>query len=140
MVATEGRSVIQKLLSTQTEILNFYYRRRKAPHLADSLTMSIATIETDSDTVRFELDYPKTIRFLDLKEVASRYEVQEDTNKRRAVAFKKKSRYYPVYNRPLYGHIYGKGYSLSTIINSALNQEYQNFKQALENVIMKFEP
>ena len=66
------------------------------------------------------INYPGTIRFLDLK---------------KANNGKKKRYYTPIYNRPLFGHIYGSGYSLSNVINSALNQEYKNYFNNLQNVM-----
>lgn len=83
-----------------------------------------AQINNDSDQVHILLNYPATIRFLDLKKTKSG---------------QKKRRYTPIYNRPLFGHLYGRGYSLSNMVNIALQQQYQNYFTNLKNVMQTLE-
>ena len=123
-IADAGREILTKLLSRQTAIARIDYRQRNAPHLADSLTPSLLSVSTGEDSVEILLNYPSTIRFLDLKKAASG----------------KKKRYYtPIYNRPLFGHLYGRGYSLSNVINIALQREYQNYTENLKNALTSIE-
>lgn len=123
-IADAGKEILTKLLTRQTDIARIDYRQRHAPHLADSLTPSLMSISSGADSVEILLNYPATIRFLDLKKAASG----------------KKKRYYtPIYNRPLFGHLYGKGYSLSNVINAALQREYQNYTENLKNVLTSIE-
>ena len=105
--------MIPTLLRRQAAIADRYYRRRNAPHLADVLLRSdLYEIKSDADSVRLEIDYPNTIRFLDLKKTRKG----------------KKKRYYtPIYNRPLFGHVYGRGYSLSAVVNLAIRQEFDRY-------------
>lgn len=123
-IANAGREILTKLLSRQTDIARIDYRQRNAPHLADSLTPSLLSINSGEDSVEILLNYPATIRFLDLKKAASG----------------KKKRYYtPIYNRPLFGHLYGRGYSLSNVVNAALQREYQNYSENLKNAFTSIE-
>lgn len=119
-IAEAGRDILTKLLIRQTAIARMDYRQRSAPHLSDSLTPSILSIRSGENAVEIELNYPATIRFLDLKKAASG----------------RKKRYYtPIYNRPLFGHLYGKGYSLSNVINAALQRDYLNYSENLKNAL-----
>lgn len=113
IIAEGYGEVIPTLLRRQAAIADRYYLRRNAPHLADVLLSSdLYEIKSDADSVRLEIDYPNTIRFLDLKKTRKG----------------KKKRYYtPIYNRPLFGHVYGRGYSLSAVVNLAIRQEFNRY-------------
>lgn len=109
-----------KLLKRQSAIARMDYNQRHSPHLADVLTGMEAQVDRTDNEVQILLNYPATIRFLDLKKTR----------------YGKKKRYYtPIYNRPLFGHLYGRGYSLSNMVNVALQQQYRNYFTNLQNVM-----
>ena len=96
------------------------YNQRHAPHLTDILSGIQPQVDRTDDEVQIQLNYPATIRFLDL---------------RKTKYGKKKRVYSPIYNRPLFGHLYGRGYSLSNMVNLALQQQYRNYFANLQNVM-----
>lgn len=124
-IITEGADrVIPTLLRRQATIVDRYYLKRHEPHLADVLRGNIYNIESNEDSVQIQILYPDTIRFLDLKKTR----------------FGKKKRYYtPIYNRPLYGHVYGRGYSLSTIVNIAMQDEYDRYLKLMRGALTTIE-
>ncbi len=122
-ISQEASDLIGKLLERQAFIAETQYLRRTGD-LAATLRSKPYTISSTSDQLNILINYPATIRFLDLKRTATG----------------KKKRYYTaIYNRPLFGHIYGKGYSLSNIINVALHSEIRNFFNNLKNVTQRIE-
>lgn len=119
-VADSARDIMAKLLNRQAAIARIDYNQRTSPHLADVLDGMEAHVDRTEDEVQVLLNYPITIRFLDLKKTK----------------YGKKKRYYtPIYNRPLFGHLYGRGYSLSNMVNVALQQQYRNYFTNLQNVM-----
>lgn len=126
IVAEGYNEVIPTLLAEQYKIANRYYLRRTSPHLADVLVGSgMYEVKSDSDSVQTKINYPATIRFVDLK---------------RTRKGKKKRYYTPIYNRPLFGHIYGRGYSLSAIVNMAIRDEFDRYLEVfreLDNTIIE---
>lgn len=120
VVAAAATDIFTRLLNRQSSIAEMDYNHHTSPHLHEVLSPSLVDIAQNSDGVNIKINYPATIRFLDLK---------------KANNGKKKRYYTPIYNRPLFGHIYGKGYSLSAAINIALNQAYSNYSGNLKNVI-----
>lgn len=131
-VAETATDIMQLLIKRQTAIAQIDHEphlkpptKQKAqshsgPHLKDRLSAMQPQIGTSSDQVRILLSYPATIRFLDLKKTKSG---------------NKKRRYTAIYNRPLFGHLYGRGYSLSNMVNLALQQQYRNYFTNLRNVM-----
>lgn len=123
---------MQLLVKRQTAIARIDYEphlkpltKRNAqsysgPHLMDRLAGMQPKIDYTDNELRIELNYPATIRFLDLKKTKSG---------------NKKRRYTAIYNRPLFGHLYGRGYSLSNMVNLALQQQYRNYLDNLQNVM-----
>lgn len=68
IVAEGYNEVIPTLLAEQSKIANRYYLRRTSPHLADVLVGSgMYEVKSDSDSVQAKINYPATIRFVDLK-------------------------------------------------------------------------
>ncbi len=90
----------------------------------DRLASMQPKIDHTDNELRIELSYPATIRFLDLKKTKSG---------------NKKRRYTAIYNRPLFGHLYGRGYSLSSMVNLALQQQYRNYFSILQDVMKTFD-
>lgn len=119
-VSEAATDIMRLLVKRQAAIASMDYNRRRAPHLSDLLTGMQAQVDRTDDEVQIQLNYPATIRFLDLKK--TKYG-------------KKKRVYSPIYNRPLFGHLYGRGYSLSNAVNLALQQEYRNYFANLQNVM-----
>ena len=117
-VAAAAQEIFDLLLTRQAAIASMDYLRRSAPHLADVLAGKPFTVDSTTDGVKILIDYPATIRFLDLKKTA---------------AGKKKRYYTPIYNRPLFGHLYGRGYSLSNVVNAVMQREYDNYYENLKN-------
>lgn len=120
IVASAAKEIFSLLLQRQSAIAEMDYNHHRAPYLHDVLQPSLAEITPNDDGVQVVINYPMTIRFLDLK---------------KAKSGKKKRYYSPIYNRSLFGHVYGRGYSLSNVINSALYTEYQNYSQNIKNVM-----
>lgn len=131
-VAESATDIMQLLVKRQTAIARIDYEphlkpltKRNAqsysgPHLMDRLAGMQPKIDYTDNELRIELNYPATIRFLDLKKTKSG---------------NKKRRYTAIYNRPLFGHLYGRGYSLSNMVNLALQQQYRNYLDNLQNVM-----
>lgn len=120
IVADSAQTIFSLLLNRQSAIADIDYNRRKAPHLADELTPALVDITSGENDVQIQINYPSTIRFLDLKKSKSG---------------KKKKVYTPIYNRLLFGHVYGSGYSLSNVINVAMHKEFDNYFNNLRNVM-----
>lgn len=89
------------LLKEQSGIADTFLRR--TGYLAEKLSSPIYTVLSNDDGANLSINYPKYIRFLDLK-------------KTRRGRLKKV--YHPIYNRPLYGYVYG--YALARL-RAALN-------------------
>lgn len=120
VVADSAKEIMRLLLQRQAAIASMDYNHRRSPHLSDLLTGLQAQVDRTDDEVQIQLNYPTTIRFLDLKK--TKYG-------------KKKRVYSPIYNRPLFGHLYGRGYSLSNAVNMAIQQQYRNYFANLQNVM-----
>lgn len=131
-VAEAATDIMQLLVKRQAAIARIDYEphlkpptKRNAqshsgPHLMDRLASMQPKIDHTDNELRIELSYPATIRFLDLKKTKSG---------------NKKRRYTAIYNRPLFGHLYGRGYSLSSMVNLALQQQYRNYFSILQDVM-----
>ena len=130
-IANVASDIMQLLLKRQMTIAQTYephlkpIGRRKlqshpGPHLADKLATMQPQISASSNQVDILLDYPATIRFLDLKKTKTGA---------------KKRRYTAIYNRPLFGLLYGRGYSLSSMVNLALQKEYQQYLSNLQETM-----
>ena len=90
-----------RLLKQQSDIAGTYLRR--TGWLADKLASGIYSVTETEDGANMVINYPARIRFLDLK---------------RAASGKMKKVYYPIYNKPFYGIVYG--YAIARI-RAALN-------------------
>lgn len=90
-----------RLLPTQQRIADTYLRR--SGELAEKLASPIFNVSSNSDGANLTINYPGKIRFLDLKKTSRG---------------RKKKVYYPIYNKPLYGYVYG--YALARL-RAALN-------------------
>lgn len=131
-VAEAATDIMRLLVKRQVAIARIDYElhlkplsKRNAqshagPHLMDRLASMQPKIDHTDNELRIELSYPATIRFLDLKKIKSG---------------NKKRRYTAIYNRPLFGHLYGRGYSLSSMVNLALQQQYRNYFSILQDVM-----
>lgn len=131
-VAETAHDIMQLLLQRQTAIARIDYephlkpigrknlQAHPGPHLVEQLASMQPSINTSNDEINILLAYPATIRFLDLK---------------RTKSGKKKRRYTAIYNRPLFGHIYGKGYSLTNMVNVTLQREFRSYFDSLQNVM-----
>lgn len=84
----------QKLLREQSGILSTYYNRRTGD-LARHLQSRPFNVHRSGSGVSLVIDYYAQIRFMDLK---------------KTVRGKKKKVYYPIYNKPLYGFMFGYAY------------------------------
>lgn len=120
VISKSSKEIFTLLLNRQSASAQMNFNHNQKPYLHDVLSPSIFDITETADSVQILINYPATIRFLDLK---------------RANNGKKKRYYTPIYNRPLYGHIYGSGYSLSNVINSVLLREYDNYFTNLKNAL-----
>lgn len=111
--------ITQKLLKRQAVIAAQDYLQRTG-NLLSRLSSPIYTSTDNADGFDITIDYPATIRFLDLKLTA---------------AGKKKRYYTAIYNRELFGHVYGKGYSVSNVISLAVHNRIFKYAQRLEAVL-----
>jgi len=84
-----------KLIRQQTDILKTYYNRQTGATLAN-LSSQPFSVVASSQRVTLLIKYLSSIRFLDLKKTSKG---------------KNKKVYQPIYNKPLYGFIYGYAYS-----------------------------
>lgn len=123
-IADASKHILTRLLKRQATIAMCDYNQRSSPTLGDRLNSLPFTIDSSDDGVVSQINYPSTIRFLDLK---------------KTITGKKKKYYTPIYNKPLWGHIYGQGYSLSRVVNQALNQQHTNYYTAMKNVLTKID-
>ena len=132
VVADSAKEIMALLLNRQAAIARIDYephlkplskrniQSHSGPHLMDRLASMQPKIDHTDNELRIELSYPATIRFLDLKKTKSG---------------NKKRRYTAIYNRPLFGHLYGRGYSLSSMVNLALQQQYRNYFSILQEAM-----
>lgn len=90
-----------RLLSSQAQILRIDYNERTG-NIMSALQSIPFDIYQNGGNPSLTIDYPTTLRFLDLKKTATG---------------KRKKLYSAIYNRPLFGHIYGHGYSLSNLLS-----------------------
>lgn len=95
------QEVALRLLRTQAQTLSLDYNRHTATTL-NVLQGRPFEIDQNGGNPSLNIDYPATVRFLDLKKTATG---------------KRKKLYSAIYNRPVFGHIYGRGYSLSNLLN-----------------------
>jgi len=84
----------EKLLQEQRGILETYYNPRTGT-LARHLQSRPFNVKRSERGVNLIIDYIAQIRFMDLKKTA---------------LGKKKKIYYPIYNQPLYGYLFGYAY------------------------------
>lgn len=88
IVGAKAKEIFTRLIWRQKNIALMDYNQRNKPHLVDSLISLKPQIDITDDEVSIFVNYPATIRFLDLKKTK----------------YGKKKRYYtPIYNRPLFG-------------------------------------
>jgi hypothetical protein len=97
-----------RLLPQQSNIAGTYLNR--TGWLANKLSSGIYSVTENEDGANMVIDYPARIRFLDLK---------------RARSGKIKKVYYPIYNKPFYGMVYGYAFAR---IRAALNT---NIREAM---------
>lgn len=83
-----------KLLHEQQGILTTYYNRRTGT-LQSHLQSRPFTVRKSASGMSLVIDYLSQIRFMDLRKTGSG---------------KKKKIYEPIYNKPLYGFLYGYAY------------------------------
>jgi hypothetical protein len=95
-----------RLLKQQSDIADIYLHH--TGWLAEKLASGIYTVVSNADGANMTINYPKYIRFLDLKKTRSG---------------RKKKVYHPIYNRPLYGFVYG--YTLARL-RAALNSNIRD--------------
>ena len=133
-VGQQAHATLTKMLERQNAILrNNYNQGKYSPHMVDIVTPSILSINPSLfGELDIEIGYPITIRFLDLKKTLAGIGRFKSGGK--TTSLRKKRYYTPIYNKLVFGHLYGRGYSLSNIINIALKQEYQNYFQNLKNI------
>lgn len=109
----------EALLARQREAAGKY--SRKTGILQDSLSRSPFSVTDSGDVQSLLFSYPKHIRTLD---------------RQRTVYGRKKDKYYPIYNRPLYGEIYR--YTIPMIrgiIRKAFRQQRAQLKQIFNKPI-----
>lgn len=82
-----------RLLEQQAGIASTYLN--KTGYLSGRLSAKPFKVTESGDGATMIIEYPDYIRYLDLK---------------KAPSGKKKKVYYPIYNKPLYGFIYGYAY------------------------------
>jgi hypothetical protein len=93
-----------RLLKQQSDIADIYLSR--SGWLAEKLLSGIYQVNKTGDGANMVINYPDYIRFLDLK-------------KSRRGRLKKV--YHPIYNRPLYGFVYGYAFArLRVVLNSTI--------------------
>jgi hypothetical protein len=97
-----------RLLKQQSDIADIYLKR--TGWLSEKLASGIYTVLSNDDGAQLIINYPKFIRFLDMKKSRSG---------------RMKRVYHPIYNRPLYGFVYG--YALARL-RAALNS---NIREAV---------
>ncbi|MDA3821324.1 MAG: hypothetical protein PF450_01740 [Bacteroidales bacterium] len=98
----------EKLLHEQSGILETYFNRRSGT-LARHLKSRPFHVKRNSTGVSLTIDYMAQIRFMDLKKAASG---------------KKKKIYHPIYNKPVYGYLFGYAYDrMRTGLTEYLRQE-----------------
>lgn len=85
------RNAAPKIMSEQADRVETYFNERTG-HIVDSLMNQAFRVQRMGDGAILQLDYLIDLRFLDIKTTASG---------------KKKRLYGPVYNRPLWGYVYG---------------------------------
>jgi len=95
-----------RLLKRQSDIAEIYLKR--TGWLADKLASGIYSVSQTADGANMVINYPAYIRFLDLKKARSG---------------RKKKVYFPIYNRPLYGIVYGYAFAR---LRAALNQNIRD--------------
>jgi len=89
--AQTAQTAAVKILKAQALNVGYYYNERTG-HIRESLNAGIASIQKSGSGVNLSFDYLIDLRFLDIKTTA---------------LGKKKKLYGPVYNRPLWGIVYG---------------------------------
>jgi len=95
-----------RLLKQQSDIADIYLRR--TGWLAEKLASGIYAVIPTADGANMIISYPKYIRFLDLKKTRSG---------------RLKKVYYPIYNIPLYGFVYGYAFKrLRAALNSNIRE------------------
>lgn len=106
-----------KILQEQSDIADIYMRR--TGWLSEKLLSGISTVLSNDDGANLIIKYPDYTRFLDLKKARSG---------------RLKKVYYPIYNRVLYGRVYGyafgrlRGYVARSAeeLNEALRMSYKD--------------
>jgi hypothetical protein len=100
-----------KVLQEQSQIASIYLK--KTGWLAEKLMSGIYSVVYNDDGARLIINYPNYVRFLDLKKAASG---------------KAKKYYYPIYNRVLYGRVYGYAFGR---LRGFLSMSEEELQQAL---------
>lgn len=98
----------------QSGIADVYLRR--TGWLAEKLSSGIYEVSGNDDGATMIINYPKQIRFLDLK---------------KSVLGRLKKVHYPIYNKPLYGYVYGYGFAR---LRAALNSNIRD-ATAVEGIL-----
>ncbi len=110
-----------KILNEQAARVYTYYNQRTG-HIGKSLKNQAFKVSGTQGSATLDLDYLIDLRFLDMK----------------ATKYGKKKLYGPVYNKPLWGYVYGYvfgtlRYGLSTTVQrdifNAIRESYKNTLQ-----------
>ena len=109
----------EKLLRHQGILLSAYYNRRSGV-LANHLAGRPFTVRRGASGVNLVIDYLSQIRFLDLKKTAKG---------------KKKKIYEPIYNKPLYGFLFG--YAFHRLQLGLLEYLRQNTTAKIESLFIE---
>jgi len=116
------RAAAPKILSEQADRVETYFNQRTG-HIADSLRNQSFTVQKLGDAAILQFNYLLDLRFMDIKTTAK-------GNKKRV--------YGPVYNKPLWGYVYGYifgtlRYGLTKQVQSEIfNQIRESYKKPLE--------
>ena len=119
-MAIEGKSLMQEMINTQSNIARSAYKQHSSPSLYEKLKPDIATVSTSGGELNININYPLTIRLLDLK---------------RGRANKEKTNYTPIYNKILFGYLFGRSNSLADRFRVELFERWQAHYREL-NAIM----
>lgn len=131
-----AKEIFTLLLNRQRAVAEMDYNRRSG-RLIDGLSTDIVSYDPDLfDGIDITINYPSTMRFLDYRTKAQKRMAGKTKSGKRIYTkdIQYKSYYEPIYNKLIFGHIYGRGYSLSNIVNYALNQDIQNLTGRLKMV------
>ena len=120
-VARVLQSAAPKILNEQAARVYTYYNKRTG-HIGEALSKQSFKISNSSGTATLDLDYLIDLRFLDMK----------------ATRYGKKKLYGPVYNKPLWGYVYGYVFGTlrygltATVQRDIFNAIRESYKKPLE--------